>query len=299
MDSLGKTLTRFGFALVWVTLPFTAGPAFADALDPRSTPVRTLASIGLWGIWALALVGGLVPRSATLTLIRIVAPASMLVAVWSLIVVDNPGAAGASALGFTFATTLVALLPLTADLYVNGSSYGAERRLALRPPGMLLLGPIEITWLAVVAGVVTGPLLLASRIWVVGAVVLVVGWAVAGLGVRSLHVLARRWVVFVPAGVVIVDRLTLADALLMQRSSVAAIGPAPADTVARDLTAGALGLALQIDFDDDQTLVPMPPRRLGGDQAPVSVESARSVLFSPGRPGAVLAEAHRRGLPLH
>ena len=48
MTRLAPLARRWGFALVWVSLPFTAGPSFADALDPRSRPVQLVATVGLW-----------------------------------------------------------------------------------------------------------------------------------------------------------------------------------------------------------------------------------------------------------
>lgn len=296
MERLEPLLARYAFPVLWATLPFTAGPSLADALDPRSDSVRSGASIGLWAIWAVTLVAGLIPRTVTLTLIRITAPASLVAVIWATMVDHHRAGWTVVAIGFTFAVTIAALIPPTADTFVNGSSYGDERRLALRPPGQLLLGPIQITWAAVVAGAVAGPLLLTAHQWIPGAIVLVVGWAAAIAGIRSLHVLSQRWVVFVPAGVVIVDRLSLADALLVPKASVASIGPAPADSTARDLTAGATGLALQIDFAEEMGIVPIPRRRLRGDQPASSLEPVTSVLFSPSRPGTVLHEAARRRL---
>jgi hypothetical protein len=41
--------------------------------------------------------------------------------------------------------------------------------------------------------------------------------------VRSLHSLARRFLVLVPAGVVVVDPLTLADPVLMRREEIAQV----------------------------------------------------------------------------
>ena len=62
---------------LWVALPFAAGPAFSDALDGASTPVRTVASVGLWLAWAVVVVAALVPRPVGLTALRVVAPASL------------------------------------------------------------------------------------------------------------------------------------------------------------------------------------------------------------------------------
>jgi hypothetical protein len=289
-----RHLARWAPAVVWGSLALLAGPAFAAALDPRSRPVQVVASVGLWAIWALVLVGTLVPRTVSLTLLRIACPAALAAAGWAALATPEPGWRDALALGATALATVVALAPGTGAAFVNGSSYGAEVRLPLRPPGPLLLGPIEAAWLAVVAGVVTGPLLLAAGQWAAGGIALVVGLPVAALGTRSLHGLARRWVVFVPAGMVIVDPATLTDSLLVQRRVIANLGPAPADTTARDLTAGALGLALQLDLTEPQTLVPRPTSRGGS----VAFEDVGAVLFTPTRPGRVLAEARAQRLPV-
>jgi hypothetical protein len=179
---------------------------------------------------------------------------------------------------------------------VNGSSYGDERRMPLRPPGVLLLGPVELTWLVVVAGVAAGPMLLAARQWLPGAILLIVGWALAALGVRSLHRLSQRWFVFVPAGVVVVDDMALTDAFLVQRQRVDSIGPAPVDNRALDLTVGALGLALELRLTEPDVVTPAPPRRLRGERPAVTPLGVESVLIAPTRPGWVLDEATRRRL---
>ena len=179
---------------------------------------------------------------------------------------------------------------------VNGSSYGDERRMALRPPGVLLLGPIELTWLVVTAGIVAGPMLLGARQWIAGAIALLVGWVLAGFGLRVLHGLSQRWFVFVPAGVVVVDRMTLTDAFLVQRQRVDSIGPAPADTQAVDLTDGALGLALELRLTEPDLIIPAPPRRRRSGPATIDPVEVESVLIAPTRPGWVLEEATRRRL---
>jgi hypothetical protein len=125
--------------------------------------------------------------------------------------------------------------------------------------------------------------------------VLVVGWVIAAIGLRALHGLARRWLVFVPAGVVVVDPLSLTDALLVQRQRVASLGPALADTSALDLTAGALGLALEVRLSAPETIVPAANRLKGRGQTITPVE-VDAVLVAPTRPGWVLDEARQRRL---
>ena len=299
MTRLAPLARRWGFALVWVSLPFTAGPAFADALDPRSRQVQLVATVGLWLLWAVTLAAALVPRPLSLTTLRIVAPASVLGAGWAAVVGPDGAAAPSSiALAVTSLAAVVSMFATVGDEFVNGSSYGDERRMLLRPPGVVILGPMESVWLLVVAGAVTGPMLLAAQQWIAGGVLLVVGWAVVVVGSRNLHQLALRWVVFVPAGMVLVDRTVLQDALLVQRSSLRRLAPAAIETTARDLTAGALGLALEATFDEPEAIVPAARRRLRGPPEPISLEDVGAVLFTPSRPGAVLAEATRRRFPV-
>lgn len=294
MQRLRAWIRDHGLALVWVVQPLVAGPAFASALDPRDDAFRTTASIGLWATWAVTLVATLVPRTTTLTLVRIVVPASLGAAIWAAAVTPEPGWRDGLALAATALAAVVSLAPSTGQRFVNGSSYGPERRFPLRAPGLVVLGLLEVVWVVVVVGAVAGPLLLAATNWVAGAVATAVGWPLAFGGVRSLHRLSQRWLVFVPGGLALVDPLTLIDSISMPRNRMVAIGPAPADTTAHDLTAGALGLALQIDFDEPIAISPLVASR-DGTQTTVEVTQ---ILITPTRPGAVLREARDRRLPV-
>ncbi len=86
-------------------------------------------------------------------------------------------------------------------------------------------------------------LLLAGGRWVVGGIVAVVGCFAAAVAGRALHGLARRWLVVVPAGLVIHDPLLAWPTRCCSsvRRSLA-LGPAPAEADdALDLTSGASG----------------------------------------------------------
>ena len=185
MPALPGPLRHAALPVVWAILPLTVGPALAAALADTSRPVQVTASAGAWAIWAATLVATLVPRTLSLTAIRIVGPAVLAAALWTAIDgVDATEAAIAAASAAV--VTAIVMWPGTADRFVDGSSYGEERRFPLRPPGQLLLGPIELAWVVAVAGVVTGPLLLAAGTTVGGAVALVVG-VPAARGGRQHH----------------------------------------------------------------------------------------------------------------
>ena len=271
----------------WAVLPFAAGPALAGALDPRSVPVRTVASAGLWAVWAAVLLATLVAHPLSLTALRAAAPA----AVAAVVAAGVEGHLSALAVGAAVLATLVAYLPETAVPFVNGPAYPNERRFPLRVPGPLLLGPLPLAWALAVGGPVVAALLLAAEQWVAGGLAAVAAAPVTAVLARAIHSLSRRWVVFVPAGLVLHDPLSLADPVLFRRQTVAALEPAPAGSDALDLTQRALGLALQLTVVEPVPLALTKPGSRVGE--PVRPDR---MLFTPTRPGAVLAEARTRRL---
>lgn len=282
--------TAWPARVTWLVLPLLTGPALGDALADASRPVQLVASVGAWALWLGVLIATLVPTTVSLTALRIAAPSAAVAAVAALV---DTGATTGAVVGLVaaLAAALVSLAPETAEAFVDGSSYGDERRMPLRVPIALLAGPAELAWVAVVAGVCAGPFLLAARQWVAGGLALAVGVPAAWWGVRVLHILARRWLVFVPTGLVVHDQLTLVDPVLLRRGVLHAVGPAPAGSEAFDLTGGASGLALELRLTEAVSLLPVARRR-----SPAELEEVTAVLVTPSRPGRVVAEARRRRL---
>ena len=276
--------------VAWLALPAAIGPAIGAALADASTPVRTVAITGCWAVWTIVLVATLLPRTSSLTAVRVAAPAVGAAALACALA--DASIADVVAVGWATVLVVVVFSPATGDAYVDGSSYGDERRLPLRVPTAVLLGPVELAWLLVVGGIAAGPLLLATRQWVAGAAALAVGAPLAYAATRRLHVLSRRWVVFVPAGLVLHDPMALAAPQLFPRALVSALGPAPADSDALDLTLGAAGLPLELRVTQP---VELSGLRARGDEDRLVTDA---LLFAPTRPGAALAEAHRRRLPI-
>ncbi len=300
--------------VAWLAAPLTAGPALAEALDPRTEPLRTGTSVALWLVWGAVLVATLVPRDVTLTVVRLVVPASVLAAGWAAAAGASTPAGSIAIAGAVVAAAL-ACSPAVADAFVDGSSYGPERRSALRVPAPLLFGPVPLAWLAAVVGLSAGPLLLGVGRWVLGGVVLVVGWAVAAAAIRALHTLSRRWVVLVPAGLVLHDPLA-GEALLFPRSSIGRLGPATVDTAAtaataatgttggeapaggtvQDRTGGALGLVLELEFTEPMEVpIPVTRGRVRRDDPHAPTVQVDRLLLSAVRPAALLdaAAGHR------
>jgi len=277
----------------WALLPLLMGPALGDALGDHSLAVARTGAVLAWGTWVGVLVAVLLPRTVSLTALRIAAPAALVAANWAALA-DDPDLAGAVAVAGAAIAVVAAFSPMTGEVFVNGSAYGDEVRLPLRVPTALVLGPIPLAWLATVAGPIAGPLLLAAEQWIVGGLVLVAGLPLAAAGVRALHGLARRWVVLVPAGLVLHDPHSLVEAVLFPRSSIHRLGPAAAEAAdsALDLTQRALGLGLELDLAEPVLVAPRRPDKV------VQVESVERLLFTPTRPGSLLSQAAARRIPV-
>ena len=290
----------------WALLPVTAGEALADAVAERSDAVGLVLSVLLWATWTGGLVALLVPRTSSLTAARLVVPTAVPAVGWALATTDDAGPLALGGLVLAVAAGALVLTAWVGERFANGSSYGDERRFLLRPPIPAVAGPLELLWAAMVGAVAGGPLLLAAEQWVAGAVVTAVAVPLAWFGTRAAHGLSRRWLVLVPAGLVVHDPMALLDTVLVQRSQLARLGPAPADTTATDLTMGAAGLALELDLVEPTEVLALTARHLGEqavDVQPGLAEATERVLLqrllvTPSRPGAVLRAAAERRLPV-
>lgn len=287
LSQLGDQKYLTGLRVAWLLLGLLAAPLFGDALHETEANFRTATSICLWALWFVGLVLTLIPHPLTLTGIRLLGVGAVAAAIWAAFHAEI----GASLILGVAATSLaagIAFLPQIAAHFVDGASYGPERRLPLKPPAGVLLGPLQLTTALTIAAAAAGPLLLFAGRWVLGAVLTAVGAVVAGLGFRSLHTLARRWIVFVPAGFVLHDFTALTDPVLFRREDVDVMGPALADSIAHDLTMGSSGLALEARFESPTDI---PVRSSGSD---ADMKRLRSILFAPSQPGEVLTEARKR-----
>jgi hypothetical protein len=284
------SLVTWAFRAVWASLPFAAAPALAHVFRNASRPVQIVGSAGLWLGWIVVLTASLVPTTVSLTVVRLVSPGAVVAAFVSA----TRHASTVAIIGAVVVAIVAVSLAYSAEfggVFIQGSAYGDETRFPLRPPGPLVVGPLPLGWALVATAIVSGPLLLAARTYLLGAAVTAFGVALAWLFGRRCHRLARRFVVLVPAGIVVHDHLVLSDTSMFRKSDVASVGLALDRTEAADLTGKALGNAVEIVLKDFDTVVLAgTPKKPGGTALHVL-----SVLVSPSRPGRMLTEAARRG----
>lgn len=273
--------------VVWLALAVAGGQGFGDALAAHSRPVQLTGTICLWAIWAAVALASLVPSTASLTLMRMVVPGALVAAVVAAVEAGTV----ASILTTVFAAAM-AVLTASGELgqvFAQGSAYGDEQRFLLRPPAALLV-PVVVTWSAWCAAWLIGPLALAAGAWVLGGALTVVALLLTAYLSPRFHRLTRRWLVVVPAGLVLHDHVVLAETVMFVESTLAGVGLAYADTEAADLTGPAAGHAVEIRLHEHSTVVTAPTRAKPGGTA----LHVRSVLVAPSRPGSLLAHLDRR-----
>lgn len=265
--------------VAWIAVPFTTGEMLAIALNSYAPSFRTACAVGLWVLWGATTLAAMTLRPFALGFVRIWMPAGLAAAIWAVAARSAAdGRPGEAALGLAIAAIAAAasLMPnvgaaFTDNQVASRPNTSIERRLLLRPPAATAFALTPLVWAAIIAGSISGPLLLAAERWGLGAVVLVVGLAVALCGYQSLMVLARRWVVFVPAGIVLHDPLTLGDeAILLPTSGIKSFEIIPASTRRReaaearknetaaadrasskaDLSAGSVGAAIDMSLHE-------------------------------------------------
>jgi hypothetical protein len=287
-------VTLWAARVAWLLVAVVGGRAVGDAVAGRSDAVRWTATVGAWVGWGVGAIALAVTGVAMLTVVRAVVPTALVAA--GVAAAAGSGAAGALALAVPAAVALVLVAAAdTGQVYLQASAYGDERRFGLRPP-LGYLVPTIVSWLVWAAALVAAPLAWAARAWVVAVVATLVLAATSLLLPRRWHQLSRRWVVAVPAGVVVHDPVVLADTLMMPTAKIVAMGlvAGDRDTGPLDLTGPTPGVALGITLDELTTVVLAPrPATPRGTAIHLS-----ALLVAPTRPGAVLREAARRGLPV-
>jgi hypothetical protein len=278
--------------IAWVLVAVIGGRALESAVDGRTPAVRWTTAVGGWTLFAVVAVTLLVPAVISLTITRVGAPLTLVAAI---------GAALAGIPGVDVALLAVPAMVAVAAIYsaefgrwmVQASAYGDEDRLPLRSPVPVGAAAI-VAWLVWAPALLGGPLALAAQHWLVGVPVTAV--AIVGIvfvGPRW-HQLSRRWLVLVPAGLVVHDPVVLADTLMVRTNQILGIGLARSDTQAADLTGPASGYAVQVDTTETvSTVFAFTPQEPNGTAIHMT-----GFLIAPSRPGEALRRARERGLPI-
>ena len=274
-----------------LALAIAMSGAISSVGEHRSTTVVVVATSALAVMIGASMLSVVVPSALALTVVRIVLPGAVPAAAITLALDGGPWSV--AALVVTVLTAAVALGAETGEAMVQGSAYGDERRLLLKVPAALLL-PIVISWLVWCLLTLTAVVLLSASQWITGtsAFALAVLLTLAVFG--RLHRFSRRWLVIVPAGVVVHDDVVLGETLMVQSPNVRMCRLALADTGAADLTGPSAGHALEVTVNEMVTgvLAPAPAQPKG------KAMHMQSFLLAPTRPGRALQALADAKLPV-
>ena len=264
-------------------LPFI-GAEVGGLLDDRSDAVQITGTALAWAVWGVVVIASYISHPITLTVLRIGIP---VVTGFMIFVAVTQGFSGSQIISAAVSVAVL-LLSFSAEIggiYVQASAYGDEKRFALRPP-VVLVAPILLSTMVADLSIIALPLLVAVRNWAVAAVALVGLYLSVRYLLPRIHLLSRRWLVFVPAGVVVHDEIVLSINLMIKKQDLAQIQLARDNSAAADLSALTWGVPLEFSFNKplDVALSSIGAKHLNS----VSAIHATSIIIAPSRPGAVL-----------
>ena len=227
----------------WVALAFAA--PWHVAGDDRSTAVAIALAAWGWALWIPAAVALLVASPLSLTAVRAITPLALICS----FVAVSPIAIFVSIL-----MVMVTMSSLFTDVMVQGGAYGDETRFALRTP-MPYVAPAFIAWAALAGSLIGGTLFIAARLYWAGIPLVVLGMVMARFVPRRLHRLSRRWLVIVPAGIVVHDHLVLAETLMAPKANVLSSHIVAGPTDSADLTGGVIGERVSVELKQADKII--------------------------------------------
>ena len=219
----------------WITLALAA--PWHTVSTPHSFPVRIVCIAFGWSIWTASTIALLVPSPLSLTVLRCAVP---------LAVICAAIAVSPLALFVSIVALILAYSSIVADSMVQGGAYGDETRFALRTP-VPYMAPAVMAWGIVSGSILGGSVALAARQWIVGGVLLAIGVVVIRFVPQRLHRLSRRWLVLVPAGIVVHDHMVLAETLMVPRANILSLTSVSEAGESADFTGGVLGLRIAVE----------------------------------------------------
>lgn len=285
---MSRFISQFSAEVIYhrISMVFVLGcgatvPLLGSSLETANTGPRVLAQVSLWALWGILLLCVALPSSMSLTAVRLVAPAHS--AIVGIVALADPNPASIIALIISITTTVIVFMAEVGTFFVQRSAYGDELRFPLRPPTPMIVVQ-TLTWLLWVGSAVVGSLALVNEAWVAGGILV----AISVLGLVWLpprfHRLSRRWLVRVPAGLVIHDHVLLAETAMFSRSAVVATDIVSDIEDAADLSGGGRSAAVRITLTDFDTVV----LAATADQPGGRAIHVRSLVVRPSRPGRAI-----------
>jgi hypothetical protein len=246
--------------VTWALLAVVPGP-LGDAVAESGRTAQVVFTAAAWSLWAIGVAASAWLSPASLTAIRCIAPAVSIGLVVATLA--RPNLADSAVLwplvsvALTVVATFAAFLPDYAAAHAQASAYGAERRLPLRIP-IPHVAPMLLVW-TLTAGAVSGFLFsLAGEVWLLAVPSGLTAIGLAWLAATRLHRFARRWLVVVPAGIVVHDHVLLAETFMVKAHTVTSVRVVDTPGEALDLSGVARGALVVVSLREAETLALSP-----------------------------------------
>lgn len=270
-----KTIIIASTLAAWVVLGVAA--PWQSLGDSHSSSVSAVLLVWGWALFLVVAVAVLVPSPISLTVTKCVTP---LMAIGAFVAASPAGVFG------SLVALIISWSALFGDVMVQGSAYGEETRFTLRTP-VPYWAPSVLAWALLSGGLIGGTLLVAAENYIVGVPVLLIGLLLTSTVPRRLHRLSRRWLVIVPAGIVVHDHLVLAETQMSMRSKILSITKVNESGETADFTGGILGprIAVHLKEADKVVLSKITAKTLGT----IDALHVKAFSFAPRRLDVALA----------
>jgi hypothetical protein len=238
--------------VAWVALALIPS-GIAPTLASHGRSSQVVFTLGAWALWGLGTLAIFWLSPYSLSALRMLAPlatAGLVGFVFaSLSTYANVGLGDVAWPLVGVAVAVLALvcifLPTFGSLHVQASAYGDEKRLLLRVPAAQV-APIVVSYVVMVAFPVATLFAVGGEVWWLAALCLVPSVFLFRVVVKSLHRFSRRWLVVVPAGVVVHDELLLAETFMVRTSSVTRVELSATSGEALNLSGDVAGVRRQM-----------------------------------------------------
>lgn len=255
-----RNSTVWAVRVAWVLLAVVPAP-IGEAVAQSGRTAQLVFTLASWLVWAVGVVAVAWLSPVSLTAIRSLAPVALVgLVVATLARSDLADAAVlwplvSVALGVI--ATFGAFLPDYAAAHVQASAYGAERRLPLRVP-VPQIAPIVLSWVLAAGSVAALLFAVACKVWWLAGCTIVIAGVFVWVAATRLHRFSRRWLVIVPAGVVVHDHLLLAETFMVKTNAVTSVHLADAPGETLDLSGVTRGALLVVSMREAENLALSP-----------------------------------------
>ncbi len=270
-----KTIIIASTLMAWVVLGIAA--PWQSLGNGHSSSVSAVLLVWGWTLFLGVAIAVLVPSPISLTVTKCITP---------LMPIGAFAAASPAGVFGSLVALIISWSALFGDVMVQGSAYGEETRFTLRTP-VPYWAPSVVAWALLSGGLIGGTLFVAAANYFVGAPALIVGLLLTSTVPRRLHRLSRRWLVIVPAGIVVHDHLVLAETQMSMRSKILSITKVNESGETADFTGGVLGprIAVHLKEADKVVLSKITAKTLGT----IDALHVKAFSFAPRRLDVALA----------